>query len=106
EVLGAIVDPPYRAERFAKPGFGVRSGCCKHTRPERLRELNCRRPYATRAAMDEHVFTRLAASTLEQVRPDGEVIFRQRGRFNHAQPCGNREAKRGGCHGVLRVTTA
>ena len=106
EVFGPVVDRVIGAERPAKRRLVVASRRRQHRRAELLRELDRGEADAAGAAVDEQLLAALQAAAIDDVVPDGEVVFGQARGFERGEPGGDRQAEARGCRAELRIAAA
>ena len=94
EILRPVVDRVIGAERPAERGLVVAARRREHRRAELLGELDRREADAARAAVDQHFLAALQAAAIDEVVPDGEVIFGQARGFEQREARRDRQAER------------
>jgi hypothetical protein len=103
EIVRVVVDRMIGAERPAKRGLVVAPCRGEHRGAELLGKLNGAKADAARAAVDQHFLALLQAPAIDEVVPDGEVIFRQARGFERREALGNRQAEARGRRAVFGV---
>ena len=106
EIGVAIVDRELGAEPLAGRALLRRPGRREHTRAERPRQLNRRRPDAARAAVDEHRLPGRQTAALEDVAPDREEGLGKRRGADEGHARRDRQTLRRGRHAELGISAA
>ena len=106
KILGPVVDRRVGAQADAGGAFVVRAGGGIDRGAEFMGELDGGDSDPAGAAMDERFLAAGEASGLEQIRPDGEAGFGQRGGAQAVIASGPGQALRGGSGAVFRIAAA
>ena len=91
KVLGPVIDSHIRTGFQTSLNFVCVADGTQNTRAKSLGQLNRRQAYAGRSAVHQECFARLHTTALKHIRPDGEIVFRQRGGLQQAQTFGHRQ---------------